>query len=889
MLEPPPSEVLIDRPALRTRLDGALEGPLTLLVAPAGAGKSVLLDQWRARHDEVVTLRIDIDADDDDPVRLSRRLLAAVTGVRPAAAGLERLTALGAEGIGEPLLEGLAAELRSFPETVIVLDDLHHLANPRLFADLGRLVTLLPSNVHVVLSTRVDPPIAWSSLRLRNRMLEIRQGELALDRSEAAELVQRVARRELPGPALDAVIDRAEGWAAGLQLAGLAFRFAGGPEASDSLVAGIAGSDRLIADYLTEEVLEAVPEVDRDLLLRLSLLDTMTAELVDHVLERTGGQRLLERLEDESLFVVALDPDRARFRFHHLFREFLRYRSRSEDPEAQRTLLVRAAEFHLGRDEVAPAVEYLLRARDWGRALDAIMTRGSEVFETGGMRTVVRWITTVPEPEWAGRLEVVLELGILVGMLGESGRAGGLLGRVAADPRATVGHRIAAEAWRSALAQWNPRPEEGIRAADRALALIAAHPDAPYPDVMRLTSPVLMTTLAIGSRARAQFIAGDEDAAGSSFARALESDGIAYPPFRVGALGSSALLHIWQGRAGAAELLASEAIDTAATAELLAHPVIADAYLARALTAAERGMPGAAAAHLRDAMLRAEANHRSQLIWAGRYVGGLVAASEGRDDDALDQVDLARGGDLSAPGPAILDRLRGLRLGVLRRTGRAEQALRRHGGTGPLGPSVAFETAAAALDLRDRAAARRLVGEMPTPAHDSPLGDIRRSLLLGWIAELDGSHEHAIAHVEDALDRAEPEDLVAVFLECGPVVLDLVGERSIDRGGVAARVATLRSDGRHVIAPSDGTPASDPNAGLPDPLTSRELEILAFLPDHSTNAELASRCFVSVNTVKTHTAHIYRKLGVSGRSAAIARARELGLLDSVSRPDRVRA
>ncbi|RXZ49820.1 LuxR C-terminal-related transcriptional regulator [Agromyces binzhouensis] len=889
MLEPPPSEVLVDRPALRARLDGALAAPLTLLVAPAGAGKSVLLDQWRARHDEIVTLRIDVDADDDDPVRFSRRLLAAVAAVRPGAAGLEPLTALGAGGIGEPLLDGLAAELGSFPETVIVLDDLHHLADPRLFADLGRLIALLPSNVHVVLSTRVDPPIAWSSLRLRNRMLELRQADLALDRSEAAELVQRVARRELPGPTLDPVIDRAEGWAAGLQLAGLAFRFTGGVEASDSLVAGIAGSDRLIADYLTEEVLVAVPDRDRHLLLRMASLDTMTADLLDHVLERTDGQQLLERFEDESLFLVALDPHRARFRFHHLFREFLRYRSRSEDPEAQRTLLVRAAEFHLGRDEVSPAVEYLLRARDWGRALDAIMTRGSEVFETGAMRTVVRWITTVPEPEWAGRLDVVLELGILVGMLGESGRAGGLLGRVATDPRATVGHRIAAEAWRSALAQWNPRPEEGIRAADRALALIAAHPGAPHPDVMRLTSPDLMTTLAIGSRGRAEFIAGDEDAAGSSFALALESDGIAYPPFRVGALGSSALLRIWQGRAGAAELLASEALDTAATAELLAHPVIADAYLARALTAAERGMPGAAAAHLRDGLLRAEANHRSQLVWVGRYVGGLVAATEGRYDHALDQVDLSRGGDLSAPGPAILDRLHGLRLSVLRRTGRAELALRRLVGTGPLGPAAAFETVAAALELRDRAAARRLIGETPSSAHDSPLDGIRRSLLLGWLAELDGSHEQAIGHVDAALDRAEPEDLVAVFLECGPVVLDLVGERAIDRGGVAARVATLRSDGRVGTAASDAPPASDPNAGLADPLTSRELEILALLPDHSTNAELARRCFVSVNTLKTHTAHIYRKLGVSGRSAAIARARELGLLDSVSRPDPVRA
>nr|WP_240898146.1 LuxR C-terminal-related transcriptional regulator [Agromyces luteolus] len=399
-----------------------------------------------------------------------------------------------------------------------------------------------------------------------------------------------------------------------------------------------------------------------------------------------------------------------------------------------------------------------------------------------------------------------------------------------------------------------------------------------------------MTTLAVGSRGRSHFLSGDLDEAETWMSRSLETEGIAYPPFRVGMLGSSALLRIWNGRAAEAELLAAEAIDAASAGALLDHPVIADAYLARALVDVERGAPAVAAVHLRAGIVRAEANRRSQLLWLGRYVHGVIAAAEGRFDDALAAADLARSGDRSAegrnpgagPAPAILDRLRALHLSVLRRSGRADEALRRSADPTPVGPAVAFEAIAAALAVGDPGAARRMLDrdlDRPGPASDSPLSDIRRSILLGWLAEISGSHAAAVDHLAEALGRAEPHGLVAVFLEAGPTVLDLACGLTPLHGGVAADLARRR----------DGSSTPGANAELAEPLTTRELEILAFLPDHSTNAELAKQCFVSVNTLKTHTAHIYRKLGVSGRSAAIARARELGLLDPVSRPDRARA
>lgn len=877
MAEQSATEYLVDRPALRQQMDAALSLPLTLLVAQAGAGKTVLLNQWAAHQAAVRFVWVDVEPADDDPVRFARRLLAALAAVHPEVAGLARLTALNAGGLGGALTQALSSELESFPELVIVLDDLHHLSNTTLLADLGALVAAVPPNVHVVISTRVDPPIAWSRLRLRNRLLEIRQVDLALTEQESAQVLARIMHRDPSAEILGVLMARTEGWAAGVQLAGLTLRSLSDP---GDFITGFGGTDRLIAEYLTEEVLAALPDQDRALLLRMSPLDTMSAELVDHVLERSDAYGLFERFERESMFLIALDSRRERFRFHHLFRDLLRFRLRSEDADEETRILGRAADFHITRGELAPTVEYLLRARDWDRALDAIMARGSDIFERGEMRTVIRWITTVPESARADRLDVSLELGILVGMQGEAARAVDTLSRVAADPRATDGQRVIAHAWTSATTQWNPHPDETLRAAERALRLLDSNPGVQIPDLMRLTTRELLTTLAIGSGGRSHFLAGDLRLADAWMTRALASEGIAYPPFRVGLLGSLALLRIRCGRAVEAELLAAEALETAATSGLLTHPVIADAYLAKAMVAHERGLPQAAIAPLSDGTVRAEANHRTQLAWVSRCLHAMLAAADGRFDEALDLVDLSGHAAVSAPAPVVLDRLIAVHMSVLRRTGRSEESLRLRGDATPPTADIAFETVAALLSLGRSESAQRVASAMRHVFEaEAPRGHLQRLVTMAWTAQLDSDHRRALELIGEALDRAEPDGLVDVFMGTDPVVLDLIAELAPRRGGLADTIVARRQE----VEPRDA------NAQLADPLTVRELEILAYLPSHATSAELAKLCFVTVNTLKTHMAHIYRKLAVTDRSAAIARARELGLLGPVIPTERARA
>ena len=194
---------------------------------------------------------------DDDPVRFSQRLLRGLGEVGPEVSEPTPLVPMNGGGLGTPLLEALHTQMTEFPEVVLVLDDLHHLSNGVLVADLGRLVDLLPPQVHLVLSTRIDPPMALTRHRIRRNLTEFRQVDLALNETESAQLLEHITGRTLPEESVSVLVNRTEGWAAGLQLAGVTLRLH--PDA-EAFVTQFSGDDRLIADYLTEEVLEAQTE-----------------------------------------------------------------------------------------------------------------------------------------------------------------------------------------------------------------------------------------------------------------------------------------------------------------------------------------------------------------------------------------------------------------------------------------------------------------------------------------------------------------------------------------------------------------------------------------------------------------------------------------------------
>ena len=591
------------------------------------------------------------------------------------------------------------------------------------------------------MASRADPPFGWLRHRSHRDLTEIRQSDLAFDETDSAVLLERITGRQLGADSVSALVNRTEGWAAGLQLAGVTLRLQ--PDA-DAFVAQFSGDDRLVADYLGEEVLQLQTPDRRQFLLRSSVLNQMSAELLRHLTGEPRAQIILEELERESMFLLPLDSHREWFRFHHLFRDLLRFRLRAEDPAAERRLLTQAAAWYLQQGEVGTAVEYLLRAQDWEGALDVIVTQGSEVFERGEMATVIHWIDQVPVAARADRHDVSLLLGVLKGIEGRLVGAEDALRRVATHPRATAGEQACAQTFLAALAQWRPSPGNSVQLAERALAMLDDLDGMEVPDLLGLSDTQSLETIAVISGGRAHFLAGHMAEARDWLERGLATLGATYSIWKISGLGSLGLLEAWCGRTARAEALADEALGVAQEAGFLNHPSTADAYLAHAFAALERGEPHRAALSLHEGSLRAEANQRSQLSWVSRLALACLQAADGHPEEAVTTIRTSGNAIASPPPPIVSDRLVALHGRLLRLGGHPQRALQLLADRAVSSVTLTFERASAALTLGRVDLARKILGELPEADWpDEPLDQVQYLLLRTWLERSEGSPQEA--------------------------------------------------------------------------------------------------------------------------------------------------
>ncbi|MET0480138.1 MAG: AAA family ATPase, partial [Mycetocola sp.] len=566
---------LVARPALIAALDGAFDRKLTLIAAQAGAGKTTLLKQWVAAHPERHFAQLEVEAADDDPAHFARRWITALNASHPGTArGSTKVPAQG-DRFGPALIANMANALAGPQETVILLDDVHHFTNVSLVADLGRLIERMPRNAHVVLSSRVDPPIALSRYRLNDDLLELRPAQLAFSEPESAALLERISGRRLEPSQVRTLRDRTEGWAAGLQLAALRLRRE--PDA-DSFIAEFSGSDRLVADYLGEEVIAGLPPERRQLLLEMSVLDDMCASLVDAATDSSDAQQILEELEHECMFLVPLDAQRHWFRFHHLFSDLLRSRLRAENPAAELRILTAAADWHLVRSSVKSALEYLLRAQARDGALEAMLTSVADDVANGEFDTLT---SRQPPPRnlmRAAQMHDELFAGLRHAW-GDASASHRTLSTNARDYRGSRGDPQRGWGFVAAQVLWRARPDISADEARRRLGELTQNGTAAVAN-----SPALVEVLVSGGRA--YFLAGNPDEARAWLSRALvaaSSDVVG----RVSALGALSLVEAWCRNTALAEILMRDALESARDAGMLAHPAIADAYLASVLTALE--------------------------------------------------------------------------------------------------------------------------------------------------------------------------------------------------------------------------------------------------------------------------------------------------------------
>ncbi len=842
----------VDRPALRGQLDVGMGSPLSLIVAPAGAGKTVLLSQWAQSRADIAVAWFDITSADGEPKAFAARLVSGISAVAPAFRAPSTPVEASQRRLGEAFLEDLAGGLGDAGTVVLVFDDLDRISGTPLLADLWRLVDLLPESAHAVFSSRVDLQLGWSRHRLEHGLIEIRQRELAFDDATTARVIERIAGKSVTEKAVATVTARTEGWAVGVQLTALTLRFSTDPERT---VGTFADTDRLVVDYLSEEVLDALEPERRDALIRLAVLDEICAGLSEAV-AGVDGASFIAALERDSMFLVAVPERPGWYRFHRLFRDLLRYRLRAADSRAEHRLLEAAADWFLAEGDGHNAVEYLLRARRWERVTDRVLASGREVFEEVRATTLAQWLDRVPSEVRATNPDVELLRAIVEGMSGHGAVAVDVLRALLAGGSLSVGQRQVALAYVAACVQFRPHPESFVLAAEEALALLAEHPDAATPDLLGLTAHPLLTYMARGSLGRAHLFLGDFDQARAAFAEASATTAFAYGPFRIHVLGSIALTDALSGRLTSAAGRADEALRMAREAGLLAHPAPADAYLARALVAIQRGEPDVGAISLAEGELRASANQRTQLMWVAHLVSLLADPASDRDEQPIEPP--------GPPPPLVRRALAALAM----RTARLEGTPVLPSGPPGAWSPVAFEEVAALLTHGQHGVARARLGQLrfdPDPLH--PLASVEIEILLGWLSALENRRPRARDHLGNALAIAGAEGIVDPFMRAGPFVADLI-EELVGPPTEFSRLVVSRARSGVVVR----------SRSLIDDLTPRELELLAFLPSRLTIADIAVRCFVSTNTVKTHLGHIYRKLGVSGRDAAIDRAVELGLM-----------
>jgi LuxR family maltose regulon positive regulatory protein len=399
---------LLPRSHLLSRLAEATARELVLVSTPAGFGKTTLLASW-AKNTEKAVAWLSLDQDDNDAARFWRYVLTAV-GRAGAGIGEQALSMLSAPA--QPTLKAvvtvLVNELAAQPdELVLVLDDFHLIESHAIHDSLTFLLENLPPRMHVVISSRNDPPLPLARLRARGQLAELRATDLRFTLEEAAALLRRVWELDLSEQGIAALEERTEGWVTGLQLAALSLRGASDPL---QFIRRFTGSQRYILDYLTEEVLQGQPENVQAFLLQTSILERLNAELCEAVLgiDKTACQQILEYLERANLFLVPLDERRSWYRYHHLFGDLLLARLQSADPEQMVELHRKAAAWYEQRELVNEALRHALAAGETTWAARLVEQHTEEVLRRGEGETLRGWLAALPQEAVRSRPRLAL-------------------------------------------------------------------------------------------------------------------------------------------------------------------------------------------------------------------------------------------------------------------------------------------------------------------------------------------------------------------------------------------------------------------------------------------------------------------------------------------------
>jgi LuxR family maltose regulon positive regulatory protein len=866
------------RRRLLDMLDVGVQGPLTLVAAPAGAGKSALLSSWIAEGRAPGPVAwLSLDADDADRRRFWRAVLQALGRATRddavAALAVSPREPMKMDLVLPALVDALAGRRQP---VVLVLDDFHAVIDT-VEEDLERLGRFPPPALRLVIVTRADPPMGLGRLRLDGSLTEVRAADLAFTLDEAGALFDALGI-ELRPEDLARLWRRTEGWAAALRLA--AASLLQHPEPRD-FIDHFAGTDATISDYLVSEVLARQPPELRDFLLRTSVVETLSVDLANALTRTTDAHALLARLEHGGVLTTPLDEHGTLHRYHPLFAELLRAELRAQLPDEVPSLHRRAATWLAAHGDDAAALRHAAAGGAWDLAAELTTARWFHMMIDGEMGALRPILETMPRELVEASPELALAFGGALLARGDHAAAQPYL-REAKEGEALVAPERRAQftASRAAMALY-----EGRLRGDPRAALQAARGMLDRDGVLEsgtLTSGV--RSFVLNQLGIVELWTGELDAAiahlerGYATALDVDSDWTV-----LAAMAYLAVARAFRGEVVRALRHADDAITLAQRRGWTRSEPAGAAYCVQAAVAIQRGRHEEAAQLVdraaealhdtRDRPLRAvHALNRSYLLRDGgdpqAALGVLQAARDELgewpllgplDGQLLAQEALLRAavGELEA-GRALLER--------------AEDEA---------AASVAVANAIARLRLlegdpdaaRDVLAPHLADGDVPAAA--MPISVRAETWLLDALA-LDAlaKHDDAARSLERSLDLAEPAGLRRLIVEHGSLVRPLLN-RHVRLGTAHPAIVGEALDAIDHRGPNGSRPVA---VILAEPLSERERAILRYLPTMMSNQEIAAELFVSVNTVKTHLKAIYRKLDATGRREAVQRGRDLGLM-----------
>lgn len=880
---PPLRTDLVHRPHIIEHLNNSSRGKLTMVSAPAGFGKTTAIVEWLNSVDRPKTW-ITLEQSDNEVSRFLAYLISAFQTLDESFKRIQISTPLIPQAPSDnAILSELINAIAAYQgNPILVLDDYHHIENQEVHDLVNYFLKHQPPNLHIVIASRYDPPLQISLLRAQGQMIEIRSEELRFTKQEISKLLNEILALGLESENIDMLVERTEGWIASLQL--LALSLQGRADKGD-FVASFSGGHHYLVDYLVDEILVNQPEEIQTFLYRTSIFDRFCAPLCDAVMGGVNSRKLLRKLEKSNLLLIPLDNERVWYRYHHLFADCLKQRINENQPEILPELHRKAGEWFKGEGLFEEAIIHGIQAEDYDFVVDLIEEYADVFLWHGDHATLQRWLSTIPEHKFKSRPLLSISFAITDLMAGRSEEIEKKL-------------LVAETALESITLKSDKKELQGIIAAIRASSafLISGN----VSDTIKFSQQALKllpennatwrTVVALDS-GDAHTLSGNLEAAEHDYHQAAASSkrGEHVFLYRV----SSAKLannFLARGHLKAGAETIQQAIEFTDTWGMLETPRTPLLFTILADIQCEWNQLTEALKNINKGIAQSEeANNLLAAAWGHRTLAKILFSS----------------GELAAANKAI-----GKLESLARRTKLPSYIL-----TSLLTWKVRIEIAKSGADKSRLELAERLLQEQEFSltddkfSYDSYLrqfsqvrlliaqqkfteairnidrlmeiteawgytnGLIELLILKSLTFYLQNEKAQAIAVLEDALSKAEPEGYVRLFVDEGEPIAALL-QRIRDKGIFLDYIDSLLA----AFKETGGIEPLQLQQTLIEQLSKRELEILNLLSTELSVPDIADQLMVSANTVRTHTRNIYAKLEVHNRRSAVRRAQELKLI-----------